>query len=234
MRIPGPVIVILILIIAFLTSSTFYLFNKSRSNSRSTKVSGSTTFQADLPRLNNEINQKIDSMTKPAASRGRLSFPTNSYEIAPRESLVTVAAKFELAWQLLKSANSISNENLIQAGDILIIPKLHPETDNFRLYFSLDEVVASELNQLSKEGKTGDRLDPLTVAKAEALEYFDLTSQNLPSFLLKEKNANAGVALVEAKNSQDEIILIGLIQPKIKGENGIWALYYIELLCCQS
>ncbi|MEK7548528.1 MAG: hypothetical protein AAB499_01340, partial [Patescibacteria group bacterium] len=115
-----------------------------------------------------------------------------------------------------------------------IIPKLHPETDNFRLYFSIDELVASELNQLSKEGKTGDRLDPLTVAKAEALEYFDLTSQNLPSFLLKEKNANAGVALVEAKNSQDEIILIGLIQPKIKGENGIWALYYIELLCCQS
>lgn len=225
MKVPLPVIVLLILLIGFLTSSTVFFYFKTNPIGKNKNVE-QAKFDSQIPVLSgSESAKKVDELTVPATPKGRLSFPANVYTVAPKESLVVIAAKFGIDWQLIKEANGISNENLIQAGFTLVIPKLNQNSDLYRIEFKLNEDKASELNSTLRGKESDPQFDPVAVAKDIAVPYFGITSQD--EFSLIEEDLSNGTALVAAKNAESSRV-IGLFQPKEKGKKGIWAVLYVE------
>lgn len=225
MTLPPAVLFVIVLVIGFLSGSTVYFYNKSQNGAAHQKV-GSATFQADLPAITpTEEAKKVDELTKPAEPKGRLSYPANVYTVGAKETLFGIGTKFGLNWQLIKLANGVTNENLIQAGYPLAIPKVDPNSDLYRLAFVLNEDVASQMNRDLRDKTDDSTFNPIEVAKSSAVPYFGVSAQD--EFSLLEQNESQGTALVQVKNS-DSTNVVGLFQPKTKGKNGFWAVLYIE------
>ncbi len=226
MTIRPAFLLVIVLIIGFLSSSTVYFYSQNRL-SQTQKNSRSTTFSADLPQLSaTESSQKVDQLTQPADPRGRLSYPANVYTVATNETLFGIGAKFGIDWQLIKLANGTKDENLIQVGYSLAIPRIDLSTDLYRVNFKIDENIASQLNGELRDKSSNPLFNPVEVAKKDAGPYFGLTSQD--EFTLLEQDNSRATALVQAKNSAVSTV-IGLFQPKEKGKKGLWAIIYIEL-----
>lgn len=221
----SPVVLFVVLIVfGFLSGSTFYFYNKSTDSTSADKKADATTFQADLP--NSEQQQSlVDANTTPAEPRGRLSYPAHSYKVQPKESLFAIGEKMGVSWLTVKAANGLKDENLIQADFPLVIPKLSKETDYYRVNFLINEDKASEINRELREKETSEWYDPVQVAKTHVEPYFNATEKD--TFKLIEADYSNGTALVEAK-TDTRLVYIGLIQPKTKGQKGLWALYYVE------
>ncbi len=128
-------------------------------------------------------------------------------------------------WQLIVLANGLENENVVQTGKQLVIPKLSNETDYYRVVFTLNEDLASEKNRELRDVETSEEFDPIQVAKSDAIPYFGITETD--EFTLLEQDNSRGTALVLAKNGSIENV-VGLFQPKQKGERGFWSILYIE------
>lgn len=221
----SPVTMFVVLaVFGFLSGSTFYFYNKSRSEDVKQK-SGEATFQAEnLPNSSNQPS-KVDELTVPAEPRGRLSYPANVYKVQPKESLFAIGEKMGVSWLTVKAANGLKDENLIQADYPLVIPKLSKETDYYRVNFLIDETKASELNRELRDKDSSEWYDPVQVAKTHVEPYFNALETD--TFRLVEADYSKGIALVEAK-SETRLVYVGLIQPKTKGQKGLWALYYVE------
>lgn len=225
MTLPPAVLLGLVLIIGFLSGSTIYFFNKSHFGNNNPKV-GSKSFQADLPQISpSALNQKIDSLTAPAEPKGRLSFPANVYTVQSKETLFGIGVKFGVDWQLIKLANGVTNENLIQAGYALAIPRLDPSSDLYRLKFKLNEDMAAGMNRDLRDKIDDPAFNPIEVSKKSAAPYFGIKAED--EFSLLEQNESNGTALVRVKDGVSTNV-VGLYQPKIKGKNGFWAILYIE------
>ena len=226
MILPRSALLALVLIIGFLTSSTLYFYAKS-SDAATKKSSNEATFDADLPQLTaSQSSQKVDELTKPALSKGRLSYPKNVYTVEAKETLFGIGAKFGIDWKLIKLTNGITNENLIQAGYTLVIPRIEVTTDLYRVNFQVDEDQASALNRDLRDTTDDPLFDPVEVAKRNAVPYFGVLAES--EFTLLERDESRGTALVQAKTI-DNSIVVGLFQPKEKGKNGFWVVLYIEL-----
>lgn len=226
MILPRSSLLVLVLIIGFLSSSTVYFYSKSRSFD-ARKKSGETSFNADLPQLTaSQSSQKVDELTKPADPKGRLSYPKNVYTVEAKETLFGIGAKFGVDWKLIKLANGITNENLIQAGYTLVIPRIEITTDLYRVNFKIDEEQASQLNRDLRDKTTDSLFNPIEVARKNAGPYFGITTEN--EFTLLEQDESRGTALVQV-NTGDASAVIGLWQPKEKGKKGFWAILYVEL-----
>ncbi len=128
---------------------------------------------------------------------------------------------------LVKQANNITNENIVQASQVIVIPKVSSETDYYRVNFLINDDVASAQTRDLRGKDESDQYDPVKVAKSSAPPYFGLSDKD--SYTLKQADLGQGVATVQVTKN-DIPIIIGLIQPKAKGKTGFWALYYIEWL----
>ncbi len=219
----SPVTLLAILLVfGFLSGSTIYFYNKSKVDSPTS--SKSVKFDAQLPQ-DSSGPSKVDQNTQPAEPKGRLSYPANIYKVQPKESLYSIGEKLGVSYTTIKAANGLKDENLIQADYPLVIPKLSKETDYYRVNFLINDEKAAELNRtLAKEDKS-DWYDPTLVAKQNASPYFGITDTD--NFRLIEADYSHGTAVVEAKTDAHTNI-VGLIQPKTKGQKGLWALYYVE------
>lgn len=225
MRVPPSLVLVTVLIIGFLFSSSVYFYSKSRPSTKS--GSDKSTFSGDLPTLTaSETTKKVDELTKPADPKGRLSYPANVYTVETKETLYGIGAKFGTDWKLIKLANGITNENLIQTGYTLVIPRVESTTDMYRVNFKLDEDKASALNRDLHDKSSDSSFNPVEVAKGDAVPYFGLTSED--EFTLLEQDESRGTALVQAKNANASTV-VGLYQPKEKGKKGFWAVLYVEL-----
>lgn len=225
MTLPPAAIFLIILIFGFLTSSTLYFYNKSQV-STDKKTAAETTFVADVPEPTSaESAKRVDELTKPAEPRGRLTYPANVYLVQPKETLFAIGTKFGIGWQLIKSANGVTNENLIQADFPLVIPKLDSRSDYFRVNFVVNEDKASELNRELRDQESSPLFSSLEVAKTTAVPYFGVAITD--SFSILEEDLANGTALIEAKNEAFTNV-IGLIQPKEKGKRGFWGVLYVE------
>ncbi|MCR4277488.1 MAG: LysM peptidoglycan-binding domain-containing protein [Candidatus Berkelbacteria bacterium] len=225
MRVPPALVLVTVLIIGFLLSSSVYFYTKSRPSTKSN--SDKSTFSGDLPQLTaSESSKKVDELTKPADSKGRLSYPKNVYTVETKETLFGIGTKFGIDWKLIKLANGITNENLIQTGYTLVIPRVEPTTDMYRVNFKIDEDKASALNRDLHDKSSDPLFNPLEVAKKDAVPYFGLTAED--EFTLLEQDESSGTALVQAKNTNASTV-VGLYQPKEKGKKGFWAVLYVEL-----
>lgn len=225
MSLPPSALFAVVLLIGFLSSSTIYFYNKSHQGS-SQKLGGASTFQGTVPQLSEaQSSKKVDELTHSADPKGRLTFPTNVYSVAAKETLFGIGSKFGLDWQLIKLANGVTNENLIQADYTLIIPKVDPTSDLYRVNFSLNEDKASQLSRDLRNKSDDPSYNPINVAKSDAVPYFGITPSD--EFSLLNQDDSNGTALVQAK-SADSTNAIGLFQPKTKGKKGFWAVLYIE------
>ena len=225
MRVPPALVLVTVLLLGFLFSSTVYFYSKSRPSSKNS--GDKTAFSGDLPQLTaSETSKKVDELTKPADPKGRLSYPANVYTVETKETLFGIGSKFGIDWKLIKLANGITNENLIQTGYTLVVPRVETTTDMYRVNFKIDEDTASELNRELRDKGSDPLFNPAEVAKKDAVPYFGITAED--EFTLLEQDESRGTALVQAKNSSASTV-VGLYQPKEKGKKGFWAVLYIEL-----
>lgn len=221
----SPVVLFVVLVVfGFLSGSTFYFYNRSNSTTESKKTT-ETSFQAELPNQSEQQPNLVDTNTAPAEPRGRLSYPANVYKVQPKQSLFAIGEKVGVSWLKIKAANGLKDENLIQADHPLVIPKLSKETDYYRVNFLINEEKASEINRELRDKDTSEWYDPVAVTKMHVTPYFNTTEGD--AYKLIEADYSKGTALVEAK-AETRLVYIGLIQPKTKGQKGLWALYYVE------
>jgi len=225
MNVPAYVVVVILLVFGFLVGSTTYFYNKSRTVAATTGQK-STAFNGEIISSNKDnAPSVVDQQTKPADPKGRLSYPANVYVVQPKETLFAIGAKFGISWQLITQANGIINENAVQANYPLVIPKLNDSTDYYRVNFIINEDKATQLNQELRQQSSSDLFNPVNVAKSDAVPYFGLKADD--NFELAEQDLSQGTAVVQVKKG-DVNTVIGLTQPKIKGEKGFWAVVYIE------
>jgi len=225
MHLPFSAVLVLVIVFGFLSASTVYFYQKSR-NLTASKKQTSSSFQSKIPAPPTDNAQTlVDQLTKPAEPRGRLSYPANVYVVEKSETLFTIGEKFDLPWQIIKQANGIINENLIQAGFVLAIPKLDQFTEFYRLNFLINEAKATDLNRELREVESHELFSSTFVAERDAVPYFGITADN--SFTLLEEDLSKGTAVVEAKGAE-ATNLVGLVQPRVKGKKGFWALLYVE------
>lgn len=226
MQIPTTILLVAIIIIGFLTGSTVYYYSKSRTESASKNTSEKVFDPQATPATEAEKPNLVDTQTQAAEPKGRLSYPANSYTIQPKEALATIGEKMGVSWKLIKLANGFANENIIQSGMVIVIPKLNTKTDYYRINFIVNEEKATDLNRELRTADSSEFFDPITVAKKYAPPYFGVKAED--GYTLLEKDLSKGTALVEAKKDENVSNLIGLVQPKTTGEKGLWAMLYIE------
>jgi|GEM_PF-1499516 len=225
MKISPAVLLVVLVLFGFLSGSTIYFYRKSVA-SPAAKNDKNPTFQAgELPGEKENQPDKVDTQTVPAEPKGRLSYPANVYKVQPRESLFAIGEKMGVSWLIIKAANGLKDENVIQADHPLAIPKLSRETDYYRVNFLINEEKAAELNRELRSQDKSEWYDPISVVKKTAVPYFNLAVDD--QMKLVEADYSKGTALVEAK-AEGRVNYIGLIQPKTKGQKGLWALYYVE------
>ena len=223
MNVPISAVMVVVVIFGFLTGSSLYFYNKIDKGEKSTN---SQTFSADIPESGSSLQpSKVDELTKPADVKGRVTYPANVYEIQKGDSLFGIGAKFEIDWELILLANSLESENVVQVGKQLVIPKLSHETDYFRINFLLDDDNASEKNRELREVEQDSSYNPILAAKDLAVPYFGITETD--EFTLLEQDNSTATAIVQVKNGE-KINVVGMFQPKQKGEKGFWAILYIE------
>lgn len=224
MNIPLSVIVVVIIVFGFLTGSSLYFFNKNTPPKE--KNTASEQFSADIPSSDNSPQaNKVDELTKPADVKGRVTYPSNVYTIGKGETLFGIGAKFDIDWKLIMLANDLKNENVVQSGKKIVIPKLSHETDYYRINFSLDADNASTLNRELRAVEESDHYDPTKVAMNLAVSYFSILETD--KYTLLEQDVSRGTALVEILSAKKKNV-VGLFQPKQKGERGFWTILYIE------
>ncbi|MBI4948122.1 LysM peptidoglycan-binding domain-containing protein [Candidatus Berkelbacteria bacterium] len=220
-------IVVFIIIIGFLTGSTLYFYNKSRELNSGKNVK--TSFNGEVSSIGSTTNDNtiVDKLTKPADPKGRVSYPANVYYVQTKETLFAIGKKFSMSWQTITKANGITNENIVQAGYPLAIPKINKETDFFRIYFIINEDIATKVNGELRSANDSFMFSAVEVAKRYSPPFFNLKTDS--TYDLLEQDLSKGTAVVMVKLNDKEDVLIGLVQPKSKGDKGFWTIAYIEL-----
>lgn len=213
-------------VIGFLTGSTLHYYRQTQNYKNPQTKTGEVVFQANLPQNSNEIDKKVDELTVPAEPRGRVTYPANVYVVNTKETLFAIGSKLGIPWQIIQQANNLANENSLQAGNKLAIPKLSGETDNYRINFKLDEKQASVINHDLRDKDSDALFSPVETAKLSAVGYFEINDDD--NFQLKQADLSNGTATVEVKVKSGARRIVGLIQPKTKGDKGFWAVWYVE------
>lgn len=216
----------ILLVFGFLSGTTIYYYYQSQLVS-SKKNTTDNSFSGEHPKLQNELTNAIEQNTLPAEPRGALTYPANTYAIQPGESLYGIANKFGLTQSIIKDANSITNENRLEAGRKLVIPVVDETTDLYRLKFLLNEISINEYNSRVREVDTDELFDPVQAARKFAAGYFNLKATD--DFHLYRTDLSKAESTVEVISSKGDKYIIGLIQPKAKGEKGFWVMVYIEI-----
>jgi LysM repeat protein len=226
MNVPINVVIAVIVVFGFLTGSSLYFYNKNTADSPKAGQGNAQGFDGEIPSITGSGQAEIvNKNTKPADHRGRVTFPANVYTVSKGETLFSIGSKFQVNWQLIVLANGLENENSIQAGKQLVIPKLSNETDYYRVDFTINEDNASLLNAELRDQPSSDYFDPKLVVKNFAVPYFGISETDQLSIL--EQDNSRGTALIEAI-STEKTNVVGLYQPKQKGDKGFWAILYIE------
>lgn len=225
MNLRPAVIFIVTLIFGFLLASTIYFYSLSLSPKERQSETISDIYSGVHPEIKNQTNAAIEAATKPAEPKLRLSYPANTYAVQPKESLYSIASKLKITATIIKSANAITDENHLQAGQILTIPVVGDVSNKFRLAFLLNEAAINELSRTLSDTSSSEAFDPVNAAKQASIGYFGLKATN--DFQLVSADLSKGEALVKVESELCNC-RIGMIQPKGRGEKAIWVMMYIE------
>ncbi len=202
--------VILVGLVAILSSSTSFFYFKSRSldkkeDTASSEVAGSIAESTSAP--------NASATTKAIASSQRPSSPADTHKVEKDETLFTIAQKYNQTWTEIVAANGLEDANKIMVGQVLIIPQ------NEVVNFQINQENAEKLQKAADSGQNLLRLDPLQVAKADASPVYGISNTDEAS--LKSKENGEAVVIVKREG---ETYQIKLTQPATKGEKGIWAI----------
>lgn len=222
--VPASVIFASLVVFGFLASLSVYMYLQK---TPAEKVSTDTSYsgETNLVNTNSELNKKITDNTVPAEPRGRLQYPANTYTIKTGDSLFSLGSKLGLPWLLIKEANGLTADS-VQIGQSLAIPVIDSKTDYYRLVFVIDEAVATAKNLELRNSQNDPTFNAVNQAKSYAVNYFGINETD--QFDLLSQDLSKGVAVVRVKKNETLEYYIGMIQPKIIGESGFWAMSYIE------
>jgi len=202
--------IILISLVAILSSSTSFLFFKTKSLEKSKNQPEIASSSVEATPLS---SSKTSSTTKPASSSERPSAPADTYTVPKNETLFEIAQKFNQTWTEIVAANALEDANKIMAGQVLIIPQ------NEVVTFKVDQDKADKLQKAADAGKNIFRLSPEETVKSDASPVYGITSSDETS--LKSKENGEAVVLIK---KEGETFQIKLTQPATKGDRGIWAI----------
>lgn len=203
--------IILVSLVAILSSSTSFLFFKTKSLEKS-KGSQPEIASSSIE-ATPDSSIKTSSTTKPAASSERPSAPADTYTVQKNETLFAIAQKFNQTWTEIVAANGLEDANKIMAGQVLIIPQ------NEVVNFKVDQEKADKLQKAADAGKNLFRLSPEETARLDAAPVYGINSNDQTSL----KSKDNGEAIVTIKK-EGETYQIKLTQPMTKGDKGIWAI----------
>ncbi len=204
--------IILVGLVAILSSSTSFFFFKTKSleKNKSSSIAGSIAESSELASQEEDQNA---STAKPVASSERPSSPADTYKVAKDETLFAIAQKFNQTWTEVVAANGLDDANKIMAGQVLIIPQ------NEVVNFEVNQEKADKLQKAADAGKNLFRLSPEETAKLDAAPVYGITSNDQATL----KSKDNGEAVVTIKK-EGETYQIKLTQPITKGDKGIWAI----------
>jgi len=217
---------ILLLVFGFLGGTTIYYYHQCQLLSDKRSSSASKDFSGEHPLLTNQLSEQISKLTVPAEPKNSLTYPANTYVINSGESLFIIASKIGLPYSVIKRANSITDENRLEAGRRLVVPVIDESTDLYRLKFLLNEAAITDYNAKLRDSNSQELVDPVNAARKFAVGYFNLKATD--DFHLYKADLSKGESTVEVKSATGGNYIVGLIQPKIVGEKGFWVMLYIE------
>lgn len=216
----------LIILVGILAFSTSFFAAKTFKKGSSNQITPIATMSASVgERLGDSsttahpLPAQSTEVTKAAAASEKPSIPADTYTVQKGETLFAIAQSQGLNWQDVAEANSITDADKIQAGQILVIPK------GGQVAYTIDNTLAIIIQEDVDEGKYQFRLSPEETARYDSPSVYGL--QVTDSFNLKDRNNEQGEAQVQASN-EDKNYLIKLVQPVTKGEKGIWAIESIK------
>jgi len=209
--------IILVGLVAILSSSTSFFFFKSRSLEKEktniSEISGSN-IEAGLSM--EETPKSTSETVKTAPSSERPSAPTDTYEVQKNETLFAIAQKFNQTWAEIVSANGLTDANKIMAGQTLIIPQ------NEVVNFEVNQDKADKLQKAADAGKNLFRFSPEETVKSDAAPVYGIN--NTDQVALKSKANGEAIVIIK---KEGETYQIKLTQPITKGDKGIWAIISI-------
>jgi len=207
--------IILVSLVAILSSSTSFFFFKTRSleTSKNNKIEIASSSIEATP----DSSIKTSSTTKPAPTSERLSAPSDTYTVQKNETLFAIAQKFNQTWTEVVAANGLTDANKIMAGQTLIIPQ------NEVVNFEVNQDKADKLQKAADAGKNLFRLSPEETVKSDAPPVYGIN--NTDQATLKSKDNGEAVVTIK---KEGETYQIKLTQPITKGDKGIWAIISIE------
>jgi len=209
--------IILVGLVAILSSSTSFFFLKSRSlekeKGNSPEISGSNIEASSsvnvTPKSTSETVKTVPTSERPSA-------PADTYKVQKNETLFEIAQKFNQTWTEIVSANGLNDANKIMAGQTLIIPQ------NEVVNFKVNQDKAAELQKATDAGKNLFRLSPEETVKFDSPPVYGINNTDQPT--LKSKENGEAIVLVK---KEGETFQIKLTQPITKGDKGIWAILSI-------
>lgn len=161
--------------------------------------------------------------SSPSLSLGP-SQPKQTHKVEKGETLFAIGQKYNVEWTSIVKANGLADENLIKAGDLLVVPTIDVKAGISQVDFSIDQE-KSKIIQSQATSNQAWRLDPVEVAKKEGSGVYGLTVND--NWVLGSKNSETGVATVRVAR-EDEQYEVNLVQPVEKGEQGIWAITAVK------
>lgn len=220
------------LLVLILAGSTAYFYLQS--SDKKTTPQKTNNSKTDIqPQKTSEEKKSTDTgvkspaseqqtnLTKPAVSTNRPSNPAKTYTIGPGETLFAISTKLDINWTRLTEINNLENGDNIKEGQILITPTYDEKTKKLYVEFQTDVQKSTQIQEQTTAKKSLEYLDPISVAKQDALGIYGLTKED--DYTFDSSNELEGTATVFASHL-DKKYIIELVQPAKKGKDGIWAI----------
>lgn len=190
---------------------------------------GSAVTKIGLDRKNETKQESVPASTEATSTETKKPAEESfeSYTVKDGDTLFGISMKFNIPMDKLAEFNNITDPNQIKVGQVLKIPKSGSNISKEEIEIDLDKM--RDIQTLVDRGEQSWRLDPVEVVKATAPASFQFSA--LDDYTLKSKDLENGKAVVSVKKTIDSEVKtfeVDLIQPVVKGENGIWAIIAIR------
>lgn len=179
--------------------------------------------------INSSSSSGSSSPSSPPSWADSPSHPAQTHKVEKGETLFAIGQKYSVEWTSIVKANGLADENLIKAGDVLVIPTLDAKAGINQVDFTVDAEQAKAIQATANaQSSTANwRLDPVEVAKKEGSGVYGLTVND--TWVLGNKNSDEGKATVRVAHDGQQYE-VNLTQPVDKGEQGIWAVTSVRLI----
>lgn len=147
------------------------------------------------------------------------------HHIKKGETLFTIGLQYDVLWTTIAAANNIDENTPLIEGASIIIPITKSGNLTEEETLSFDDSQVSTIQAHVDNGKYLWRKDPVATVREETPTEYHL--KNDDTYTLSSLDTVAGKAVVEVSHD-NQSITIELLQPNVKGDNGVWFISNIK------